>query len=195
VSNPEDSNFDFSESETEPDFGFEFDSLADSGTSEAEELFVSEIAAEDVEETVPVEPAATDKKSKKGKKEKAPKVKKEKAPKEKKEKAPKVKKEKTPKPPREKMPWDASAAISLGGIILMALIFAAVNAHVIMKYGVSSAILFLAIFDSLALVALAISFFLRSARNKSTESDFALGLGAISLVFACMFLLCNIAIN
>lgn len=206
MANPEDPRFDdqqhedeldlfdlgLSDSEVEP--GFELDSLTDLGTSEAEELIVSE--TEPVAEEIAPEPVVVadkkSKKEKKTKKEKPPKVKKEKVIK---EKIPKPKREKKIKEPREKQPWDVSTIAFFAGILLMALTFVGVNIYVIIKFGLSGTPVFLAIFDLFAVFALAIPFLLRQARSKVTDADVVLGMAAIFLIVGCMFLLCNIAIN
>lgn len=176
--------------------------------AEAEELFEAELVDADTVEAVEMiedEPfaevapfeeatAITDKKSKRQKKEKAPKVKKEKPAKVKKEKAPKPKREKKPKEPGEKKPQNVSALAFMVGIVLMLLFFGGVNLYAVIKYGIGSAMIFLAIFDLMALAALAIPFLLRRTQNK-TECDVALGMATISLIIGCMALLCNIAIN
>ncbi len=130
--------------------------------------------------------AVDDRKSKKAKKEKPPKVKKE--------KAPKVKKEKKRKEPGEKQPLNVSALSFIVCLGLMIAVFAGVNLYAVMKYGIG-AMIFLAIFDLLALGALAIPFLLRRSKNSVTSADVTLGIAAVSLIFGCMFLLANLAFN
>ena len=232
-SNPQDSDIDFSAFFGGDDESVDLDAFADLGTSEVEELAISNVGQEDaatnfseltesaesdifaseveavdesgmleteetplIENSVTEVPVVEDKKSKTAKKEKppkkekAPKVKKEKPPK--KEKAPKVKKEKKPRTPGEKQPWDVAALCFATCLVWMIVMFGGVNAYAFMKHGMG-ALTFLAIFDMLALGALAIPFLLRRAKDNITAADVSAGMSVVSLIFGCMFLLANLA--
>ena len=195
-------------------FPEDLESFADFGTSEVEELIVPDATTSmspdtefadlgDFSEDSPPQETpvvAEEPKGKKGKKEKPPKKekvispKKEKVISPKKEKTPKVKAEKKPREPREKKPWDVAAlcfAVCLG---VMALMFFGVNAYAFMKHGTGS-VVFLAIFDLLAVGALVIPILLRRSQDRIAQTDVAAGIAAISLIFGCMFLLANLAYN
>ncbi|MDR1493828.1 MAG: hypothetical protein LBT05_14075 [Planctomycetaceae bacterium] len=142
------------------------------------------------EESIPEmirETAATEgdlKTKKKSKKEKSPKVKKE-----------KLKKEKPIKPQRsqgDKQPWTIGFVAFVSGIVIMALVFAAVNARVILSDGLSGMwYVWLGAFDLLAVASIAITFFVR--RNpKRTDADVAIGIAAISALIGCMVLLIHL---
>ena len=108
------------------------------------------------------------------------------------EKPPKAKKEKKPKEPRDKEPQSVAALSFMGSLVLMLLVFGGVNAYAVMKLGIGGAMFFLAFFDIMAAIALAIPIMLRRSKDSVTASEVSLGIAAISLVFGCMFVLVNL---
>lgn len=182
-------------------------------------VFGESLGGQDVEETVlgtsvegiegvaPIAPVEEeDPKGKKKKKEKAPKAKKEKppkkekAPKVKKEKAPKVKKEKPPKAPKK--PRDPNAPglrieemAALGACALIAIVFLAINALVIMNGGFSMTnIGFLIGMDIIAVVMILVPFFLYKRANaegaeKVDVFHVFLGASVLALCVGLLYLL------
>ena len=114
-----------------------------------------------------------------------------------------IKKLKKAKPPKEtnrnatsnNQAIDVVDLYFMAWITLMALAFGAVNVYATMQYGVSNALVFLAIFDLFAAGALAIPVLLWRSKCTVAPCDVGLGVGAIALIIGCMLLLGNLALN
>ena len=139
--------------------------------------------------------AATPDADKKGKKGKAPKAKKEKAPKAKKEKTPKAPKAKKEKAPKSNVRYGSSKPfVVLGAVFLLGIL--AANAVAFMTAGAAS-VMFLACFDALGLILLAIpALLIKQLRTRAVGLfDMFLALAAAFVIMGAMALLAQQAKN
>lgn len=139
--------------------------------------------------------AATPDADKKGKKGKAPKAKKEKAPKAKKEKTPKAPKAKKEKAPKSDASYGSSKPfVVLGAVFLLGIL--AANAVAFMTAGAAS-VMFLACFDALGLILLAIpALLIKQLRTRAVGLfDMFLALAAAFVIMGAMALLAQQAKN
>lgn len=146
-----------------------------------------ELPASDAETTAEDALPTENKKGKKGKKGKAPKAKKEKAP-----KAPKAKKEKAPK--SDVMYGSPKPFVVLGAVFLLGIL--AANALAFMAAGAAS-VMFLACFDVLGLLLLAVpALLIKQLRTRAVGLfDMFLALAAAFAIMAAMALLAQQAKN
>lgn len=162
------------------------DAFGGFGASESEDANpFGEFPASETDATAEAAPSTENKKGKKGKK--APKAKKEKAP-----KAPKAKKEKAPK--SDVMYGSPKPFVVLGAVFLLGILVA--NALAFMTAG-AGAIMFLACFDVLGLLLLAVpALLIKQLRTRTVGLfDMFLALAAAFVIMAAMAVLAQQAKN